>query len=87
VAQCPARSHAVAATVGHGFARPHGLHGAPQTAPTQSASEQLKLPCGTHAPDGSQAFTSMVSKQLESPGAHRVQPEPHAFPAQGSYGW
>jgi hypothetical protein len=62
------------------------LHGAPQAAPAQSASAQVKLPCATQAPAGSHAFTTAVSRQLRSSGAQAVQAAPQAFAAQGSYG-
>jgi hypothetical protein len=84
VTQRPAPSHAVAAKVGQGLARPHGLHGAPQAAPAQSASPQLNVPWATHAPDASQAFTTAVSTQLASSGAHCVQLAPQTLPAHGS---
>jgi hypothetical protein len=84
VAHAPVGSQAVAANVGHGFARPHGLQAAPHACPAQSAAPQVNVPWATHAPLGSHAFTSAVSKQLRSSGAQTVQPAPHAFPAQGS---
>src|SRR5690606_7358576 len=39
----------------------------------------------THAPSASQAFSSSVSSQSGSFGAHSRQLSPHCLPAQGSY--
>jgi hypothetical protein len=81
----PAPSHTVAAKVGHGLASPHGLQLAPHAFPAQGEGAGQVAPVAeTHSPAASQAFTTAVSTQPESSGAHTVHAAPHVFPPQGS---
>ena len=70
-----------------GVALRHGgsiVQRSPQALPVHASAEQLTAPAATHAPEGSQAFMIAVSAQFGTPGGHRVQPAPQAFPAHGS---
>jgi hypothetical protein len=63
------------------------LHSAPQARFAHgSGAEQLNVPSPMQRPSGLHAFTSAVSAQSVSPGAHAVHASPQRFPAHGSYG-
>lgn len=90
VTQRPARSHAVAANVGHGRASPHGLQLSPHAFPAhgstgvpQTGSAATQLPAASHRPATDGARHGGVADRQ---GGSMVQASPHALPSQGAGG-